>query len=216
MLAPDYRNDEILKLTPVAIEPWAEPLPPRVATFLEDAEARISTFLDEHEHAQKVGFFPSDYELAYRILRALRGVDRQARTFCEWGSGFGVVAGLAASLGYEACGIEIDRRLIRASRKLLADYQLPVEILEGSFVPDEYSEDEDESDCDTRTVMSGARGNDEVDVEIRDFDVVFAFPWPTEEELFCDMFARFAAVGSLLITFQFSEGAKVRRACQRQ
>ena len=213
MLAPEYRNDELLKLRPMEVDLDSDPLPAAPAAFIADAEARISKFLDEHEHAQKVGFFPSDYETAYRVLRAVREIDREVRSFCEWGSGFGVVAGLAASLGYESCGIEIDRRLIETSRKLLADYKLPVEILEGSFVPDEYSEDEEESDCDTRTVMSGARGNDEVDVEIRDFDVVFAFPWPTEEELFRDMFARFASVGSILITFQFSEGAKVHRAC---
>ena len=57
----------------------------------------------------------------------------------------------------------------------------------------------------------GAAATDEVEVSVDDFDVVFAFPWPTEHEMFCDMFMRSAAHGAVLVTFDFSEGIRAYR-----
>ena len=193
------------------ILPVDEPLPPEVTAFLTDADRRIDEFFEQRKHVKKLGFFPSDYPLAYRILHAVRDLDQQPRSFCEWGSGFGVVTGLAAFLGYDACGIEIDPRLLRPSRKLIRDHRINAEILEGSFLPEEYLKTEKLSDKNTVTILSGSGVNDEVDDDIDDFDVIFAFPWPTEEELYFDLFARYAADGALLITYQAVESIHVFR-----
>ncbi len=67
------------------------------------------------------GFHASDYVLAYNTLRALLDEPTlRGRTFCEWGSGSGVVTLLAASLGFRAFGIEIQEALVEASRELRA------------------------------------------------------------------------------------------------
>lgn len=73
-------------------------------------------------------FVPSNYELAWRTLDALpRG------RFCEWGSGFGLVTGIAELLGFDASGIELDQNLAEASRKLLNDFQLSARIITGNY-----------------------------------------------------------------------------------
>ena len=191
-------------LTELDIPSGSEPLPPEVDAFLTDAENRIELYF-EHR-AKRIGFFPSDYSGAYRLLRALHQQDDQARTLCEWGSGFGVVCGLAALAGFKAWGIEIDPLLVSASRILLRAYDLDVEILEGSFIPRAYAETEQFSDSDTLTILSSAGADIERELAIDDFDIIFAFPWPTEHEMFHDLFARFAADGALLITYDFTEG----------
>jgi hypothetical protein len=48
-------------------------------------------------------------------------------------------------------------------------------------------------------------------LEVRDFDVVFAFPWPNDEELTAKLFERFAARGALLLTFSDSNSIRLRR-----
>lgn len=74
-------------------------------------------------------FVPSHYETVYETLANLpRG------TFCEWGSGLGVVTGLAEQLGYRATGIEIDVELAQMSRELLGRYQLVSPILTGDYL----------------------------------------------------------------------------------
>jgi steroid delta-isomerase-like uncharacterized protein len=74
-------------------------------------------------------FVPSDYELAWRVLRSLpRG------RFCEWGSGLGIVTGLAELLGFEAHGIEIDAKLADTSRRLLAECHLRATIEVGDYL----------------------------------------------------------------------------------
>lgn len=73
-------------------------------------------------------FVPSHYETVYGVLEQLP----RAR-FCEWGSGLGVVTGLAQLLGFEATGIELDEELAQTSRELLARHQLTPPILTGSY-----------------------------------------------------------------------------------
>jgi protein-L-isoaspartate O-methyltransferase len=65
----------------------------------------------------------------YHVLDALpRG------TFCEWGSGMGIITGIAAMLGFDATGIELNPKLASASRELLADYGLKATIVTGDYL----------------------------------------------------------------------------------
>jgi len=194
----------------IEIEPDPRALPSDVVRFLADADQRIDVFFEQGRHLKKMGFFPSDYEMGYRMLRALRG-DGAPPRMCEWGSGFAVIAGLAAILGYDVHAVEIDPRLNVAARSLLSDHDLRIDLLEGSFIPDDYARTEKISDLDTVTVMTGGEVWRDSDLEIEDFDVIFAYPWPSEEEQYCDIFGRFADYGAVLVTYSMTEGMRSYR-----
>ena len=103
------------------IVPTECPLSKTAQAFLSEGRSRFSS-------VDCFDFVPSNYELVWRTLDALpRG------RFCEWGSGFGLVTGIAELLGFDASGIELDERLADVSRKLLNDYQLSARIITGSY-----------------------------------------------------------------------------------
>ena len=52
---------------------------------------------------------------------------------------------------------------------------------------------------------------DELGLDPDDFDVIFAYPWPGEEQAIYDLFERYAAAGALLVTFQGVEAVRVMR-----
>jgi hypothetical protein len=191
------------------------PLPAAARTFLTAAQARIDAWFARPEHRAGFGFIPSDYQLVWRTLAALRRDHPDARRLLEWGSGFGVVVGLAAALGFEASGIEIDRGLATLSRELLAEHRLRATIAAGSFVPDDDVASERLADLETRTVLGAADAYDELEADLDDFDVVFAYPWTTEEALYRAMFARGADHGAVLLTYSRTEGMRAYRKLGR-
>jgi hypothetical protein len=88
------------------------PLPARARQFVDAGLALAKS-------TQWFDFVPSDYDVVYTVLSALE----RAR-FCEWGSGVGIVTGLAEMLGYKALGIEIHEPLVKASHELFAEFGL--------------------------------------------------------------------------------------------
>ena len=113
----------------------ASPLPDEIREFLDVADARITQYF-QNQAPRPSGFVPSDFVTVYHALRAIMETNlAPGQTFCEWGSGFGVVASLAAMLGFEAYGIEINRDLIDAARELAAEFELPVQFAHGSLIP---------------------------------------------------------------------------------
>ncbi len=72
-------------------------LPPRVSALIEEAERRLDHLFDTNRNRRVPRFLPSDPVLLYRALRFLTEGDLPTgRTFCEWGSGFGVGVCLAS------------------------------------------------------------------------------------------------------------------------
>ena len=51
----------------------------------------------------------------------------------------------------------------------------------------------------------------ELGLEVHDFDVVFVFPWPNDEQLMTSLFESFAADGALLLTYNELDGVRLRR-----
>lgn len=201
-----------MALVRIAIEPTAGPLPALVARFIGEANARIDRF-----HATRVkrplhGFVPSDFEQAWRTLDALAKAKLPSgKSFCEWGCGFAAVAGLARLCGYDAAGIEIERDLLDEARRLTADFALDVALALGSFVPQDAG---DLAACNEEfswIVEGGPDGHAVLRRDPDDFDVVFAYPWPGEEEVIERLFENFAASDALLVTFHGKEGLRVLR-----
>lgn len=197
-----------LEAVPLAIAPL--PLPPPLAAYVAAARARQAP-LEAVVGRLGTGFITSDYELAYAALVALRTAEPARRRFLEWGAGAGVIAGLAASLGYDASGLEVDRRLCALGRELAAAHQLPLTLVHGSFVPDGYRPRDADVVLEGRTAWDAPDGYDELQRSPDEFDVVYAYPWPGEEAAYRRLFAAVAAPGALLVTFHGADGLRVRR-----
>ncbi|MCK6459507.1 MAG: hypothetical protein L6Q95_06390 [Planctomycetes bacterium] len=57
----------------------------------------------------------------------------------------------------------------------------------------------------------GACGHELLGAAPQDFDLVFAYPWPGEEEVIEGLFERYAGDSALLLTFHGLDGLRLRR-----
>ncbi len=197
---------ERVDVTPVAGAP-----PARVERLLLDVDGRLDALVAAGLHTRLPHFAPSDYPLVWGTLAALaQGAERGER-FLEWGSALGAVAGMAATLGFRAAGIEIDPALCAASRDVLATHGLRVDIGEGSFIPDDHEIPGELDDPESANLLSGEAAYDELGIELDEFRLVFAYPWPGLEPVFFDVFERHAAPGALLLSYHGLDGVHVHR-----
>jgi len=190
-------------LQPLSIPPPSSAPPAGVAALVRDAYGRIDEFA---RRRLRPGFVCSDAVLAYQGLRWLCDEGYAPdRRLVEWGSGFGVVACAARTLGFEACGIEIDPELVDEAERLAEDHGLAVPFACGTFVPEGGEELLDRA-VDTAWLESGgADGHDALERDPDEFDVVFAFPWPGDEVVVEALFDRYAATGAVLLTYRGQE-----------
>ena len=190
------------------------PLPRDVHAFLRAAGRRIERFQREHHIP---GFVPSNFARAYWALRALAAAGAaRGNLFCEWGSGFGVVACLAAMLDFDAFGIEIEGELVDAARSLAADFRLPVEFACGSFIPGGSAACFQGGDGFAWLTTSGGHTEEELGLGLADFDVIFAYPWPDEERVTAALFEQQAGVGAVLLTYHGENDLRLRRKTRRR
>ncbi len=202
-----------MPLVDLTLAPEAAPLPPAVRAFLREADRRIERFTQD---AHIPGFVPSDFPMTYGVLRALAANEvAPGDFFCEWGSGFGVVACLAAMLGFNACGIEVEEELVDAAQCLADDFDLPVQFLRGSFIPKGSDVCLDTKDGFDWLTIQDADTEDAFGLAPADFDVIFAYPWPDEEHVIETLFARHAGTGAVLLTYHGGDALRVRRKTRR-
>ena len=109
-------------LAELPVNTFYGPLPRRSAEFIREG-------LDRARSIDCFDFVPSDYTVVHAVLAA----QRHGR-FEEWGSGIGIVSGLAELLGFDAHGIELHPALADASRELLADFGLSATIETGDYL----------------------------------------------------------------------------------
>jgi hypothetical protein len=188
-------------------------IPPEVQAFLREANRRV----DEFQLTSRVpGFVASDFQLVYAVLYALAEADiATAKLFCEWGSGFGVVACLAAFLDFDPVGIEIDPELVQSARELAQDFDLPVEYVCGSFIPHGAKVTLKPSVGYSWLTTDGTSAHEELGLATDDFAVIFAYPWPDEESVLADLFEEYAAPGAILITYHGGDEIFVRQKRSR-
>lgn len=188
---------------PVPVE--AREPPQGISAFLSDARSRIARFVDGRGARRIPAFISCNFLLAYDALSTI-ATERLApgTSFCEWGSGFGVVASLAAMLDFRACGIEIEGDLVEAARQLSGDHGIGVEFVKGSYTPPGAFTDE----IDERALDA------ELGFAPTGFDVVFVYPWRTEERVVFTLFDRYAAAGSLLVTYHGGADLRVHRKAE--
>jgi hypothetical protein len=191
----------------LSIDPTS--VPGDVRSFLREAERRIERF---QIHCHVPGFVSSEFIRAYRVIRALAVTELvPGNLFCEWGSGFGVVACLAAMLDFDACGIEIEGGLVDAARQLADDFGLAVEFVRGSFLPKSSAAHVNKGAGFAWLTADEGSAHEELGLAPDDFDVIFAYPWPDEEALTGVLFERYARLGAVLVTHHGDDHLRVRR-----
>lgn len=185
-------------------------LPPSFERLWKDA----ATIWDKHQNEPAFeGYVSADYVAVYRSLQNFQ--DR-CTTFLEWGSGLGVVAIMASQMGFEAYGIEIEPELVEHSCKLADRYGSTAKFACGSFIPTEYEEASFEGEEFQRTICNAASGYEELDMELRDFDLVYAYPWPEEHLVFRSMVKRCGASNAVLVCYDGREGISTTRFGKRR
>ena len=188
-------------------------LPRDIRMFLRSADRRIEDF----QHSICIpAFVPSDFPRVYDVLQSIAAESlAPGQRICEWGSGFGVVAGLAAMLGFEAWGIEIESKLVDAARKLCGDFDVPAEFVHGSFIPRGGDDLVEAGGPSAWLTPESDDSYEEIGLDPDDFDVVFTYPWPHEEEVVFRLFERFTAPGAILVTFHGADDIRLRRKTSR-
>lgn len=165
-----------MPVKPIRIPEAFPVLDEAIAGFIEDGEHLVDTYQEDLGEQVSPAFEPADYQDVAEVLAWLKEAHFPGGArFCEWGSGFGIVAGVAELLGFTATGIELDAVLIDQARALQKEAGLSYELIEGSFFDQPFSD--------------------------RRFDLIYAFPWPGEVTKINAWFEQTAAPGTLLFTY---------------
>jgi hypothetical protein len=181
---------------------------------LREAEQRIERFQLDHHIP---GFVASDFVRVYQALRSLSDSNlASGGLFCEWGSGFGVVSCLAAMLDFEAWGIEVEEELVGAARRLADDFEIPANFVRGSFIPPGCDVSVDDGDGFNWLTISCEDLQHEMDLGPDDFNVIFAYPWPDEENVVDHLFERYAGEGAILVTYHSNEQVRFQQKLRRR
>jgi hypothetical protein len=183
----------------------------RAASLIDEANDRIEAFMlaDQTviENFVTCDFHLQDQAIEWINQNHLLAGDR----FCELGSGFGVAAMLAAIRGMESVGIEIESALVSQSSDLADDLENTAKFYYGSFIPrDAVSLMELAADIEHVETEEGDV-YEEIGLAMDDFDLFFAFPWPSEHPFFEAVFDTHAADGALLLTYRGREGMNLVR-----
>lgn len=183
-------------------------LPPKVAAFINEADRRCDLFYDQKLNKRYPRYVPSE---PAQVYAALSHVTEQGlplgETFIEWGSGLGVGTGLAALLGYDAHGIEIEETLVEGAESLLADQGIDAEFLPVSYIPDGFisydalSGHDIVRDDSFGHSVDGPPRYDGMDLDIEEVDLFFVYPWPGEQEMMLKLFDAVAGEGAILVAY---------------
>lgn len=157
-------------------------------------------------------YVSADYMAIFEKLCELRG---RVDTILEWGSGLGVVTIMANRLGFDAYGIEAEPELVKLAEGLAIKYDARPRFVVGSFIPAEFEEDYQAGEEFGRTLTTATPAYEELDMELRDFDLVYAFPWPDEHGIYRSIMQRHASRNALYMRYDAREGLSLTRIHKR-
>lgn len=203
-----------MALLEIELDWFSRPMPlPAARELIDDAADRTQRFVVRRQRDGPIpSFVCSDFVMVDRALGAI--VEQRLApgdSFCEWGAGFAVVAGLAALRGMSAHAIEINRDLVAEAERLMDDHGLCVAIAQGSLVPEDGDAIVDDMAQQAWLLTGEQPAYDELGLDLCDLDLVFAYPWPGEESLIDALFEAFAADGALLLTYHGMNEIKLQR-----
>ncbi|MDF1660108.1 MAG: hypothetical protein P1U58_21015 [Verrucomicrobiales bacterium] len=182
--------------------------PQEISAFIKEANRRADEFYDAGLGLRYPKYIQSDPSLFHSAIVFLQEEGLlQGNVFCEWGCGFGIAAGIAALAGMRTYGIEIEEELVTRATKLMEDLDLPVEILNISYLPDGFEESEghggkDLISPDITTPRGGSVGTPQYDgLDPEEVDLFYVYPWPDQEEMMMDLFEAVATPGAILLMY---------------
>lgn len=164
----------------------------REMDLINDA-TRIANDLEAERGPQRIpGFVSSNGLIAWAFLQsAAAHVQTKTPTFCEWGSGIGIVTSMAKCRGWTATGIEIEPRLIDTARTLASSHGIDVAFHQCSYKPDSlFDHDSSVGNFDTGLGFS-----------LFDFDVIYAYLWPAESLAVTTAIAQHARDGTIFLRY---------------
>ncbi len=182
-------------------------LPDEVTAFIEEADRRYDDYQDAGLHKRYPKYVPSEPAQVYSALKYVKDQDLPlGERFIEWGSGFGVATGLAALLGYEATGIELQEDLVDKATDLLAHQGIEAEFIACSYIPDGFAEYESLGSTDLVRDDYGGDYTDApryegMDIDLEEVDLFFMYPWPGEQEMALKLFDALAGEGAILVAY---------------
>jgi hypothetical protein len=174
--------------------------------LIADASARWTAF--ERRRPGYHTYVHADWRGAVEPLRRLAA---EGGSFLECGSGLGVVAILADLVGLDAYGIELDPWLYDQSLELAARHGARATFAQGSFEPGSERGTVAHDSADFLTVREGEPAYAELGLDLADFDVIYAFPWPGEEERFLDLARRHARRDTRVLLYGAADGFRLFR-----
>lgn len=159
------------------------------------------------------GYVSADYAAIFRSLKTLR---KRSHTFLEWGSGLGVVTIMASRLGFDAYGIEVETDLVDAAQDLAERHHASPSFGVGSFIPDAFEITSGLSESFINTREDGGDAYSDLDMELRDFDLVYAYPWPGELGIFRSIVRRYGSPHTLFLSYDVREGLALSRPAKNR
>ena len=178
---------------------------------IDQAHEAIEQFMlaDEHffDNFVNCDFHLVDQAISWVVENHLLAGNR----FLEFGSGFGAVTILASIHGMTASGIEIEQPLVDQANSLADQLQVDADFYCGSFIPRDIDGYANLAAEVQHVDTSAGDVYDQMGVNVDDFDMMFAFPWPGENGFFESVFERTAAQGALFLTYNGIEGIHLHR-----
>ncbi len=182
---------------------WDTP-PAEILRTIEIAE-RLRGQMKSDENQKRIPLLVnSNYYIAYHALKHIRDTGLGGDlSFCEWGSGLGVVTCIASQLGFAATGIEIEESLCSFARSLADAMRVKARFYQGSY---RSAADITAGDLHAADKLPYPLGNETS-------QLIYAYPWPAEQAFIETLFEQSAAPRSLLVTYH---GGTMLRARMRQ
>ena len=182
-------------------------VPEPFASLIQDADDRWEKFWAQKLNKRYPRYVASEPAQVYAALKHVRdeGLALGER-FIEWGSGFGVATSLAAQLGFEATGIELEDGLIEIAESLAEKHQTGAEFIAITYIPEGYiSYDHvggsDIVPDDSFGYQTEPPRYDGMDIGLDEIDVFFVYPWPGEQEMMLKLFQSVASEDAILIAY---------------
>ncbi|MEM8734640.1 MAG: hypothetical protein AAGG44_10485 [Planctomycetota bacterium] len=186
-------------------------LPQPVEDWIQIARESIQSFWDSRSQKMQTGWVECDFRYVAQVLICLTQSDDSEASqgqpvivgpFVEWGSGFAVVAGLAAMFGMDSTGIESEEFIHLAAQRLHRGTAFRTQLVRGNFLPAGADELAEPSDPRVALAASIEEAYPQLERKLTDYQTVFVYAWPGEEHFLKQVFQRYAATEAVLLLYR--------------